>query len=356
MNKNNPPSSVLMLKKPWENNKNSIWLGTTATLQRNIERFKFPNKLDSERKKQIIQLVGKEHLALSSLKQPILFKAEDLTPIEKEYLSEHFLTMQTFHQTSTGEGFIIDATGEFLTIFNMSDHVVFHKIDVTGDIEKNWNDLVKIETGLGKDLRYSFSPKFGFLTSDPMNCGTALTVTVYLQLPVLIHTGKIDEILDKSVDEGINIMGIQGNPTEIIGDIICVQNNFTLGVTEENIISSVRSYASKLVSEENSGRNSLKQKEDTVMMDKVSRAYGILMHSYQIEAVEALNALSLLKLGNELGWVSGISPAEFNLLLFHCRRAHLVSQFSEKINQQQIPHKRAEFIHKTLKKVQLLIE
>jgi protein arginine kinase len=78
-----------------------------------------------------------------------------------------------------------------------------------------------------------------------------------------------------------------------------------------------------------------------------------LIHSYQIEAVEALNAISLLKLGVDLRWVLGITMEQLNLLFFNCRRAHLLCQFKEKIPQEEILHKRAEFIHKTLKGVEL---
>src|SRR5438105_4269419 len=124
---NNPTShSILSLNKPWENNNNSIWLASSVSLQRNIEKFNFPNKLDIKRKKQIINLAGKDHLALPQLSNPKLFKAEELSFFDKEFLSEHFLTTANFYQSGAGEGFIIDDTGESITIFNLSDHLTFY--------------------------------------------------------------------------------------------------------------------------------------------------------------------------------------------------------------------------------------
>jgi protein arginine kinase len=87
----------------------------------------------------------------------------------------------------------------------------------------------------------------------------------------------------------------------------------------------------------------------------VSRAYGILVHSYQIDAIEALNALSLLKLGIDMGWVSGIDNKSVNVLFFNCRRAHLLCKHQESIAKEEIAHKRSEYIHKSLKNVQLTI-
>ena len=198
-------------------------------------------------------------------------------------------------------------------------------------------------------------PKFGFLTADPTQCGTALNAAVYLQLPGLIHSGKIDDLLENLADETLTITGIQGNPNEVIGDVIMVQNTYTLGITEETIITSLRSFTTKILVEEQSMRNQIKKENNADFKDKISRAYGILIHSYQIEAVEALKALSLLKLGAEAGWVSGIGNREINELFFNCRRAHLLRQYQEKINQEDIPHKRAESIHKALKDAKLLI-
>jgi len=351
----NPSSPIYKLKRPWTENQNSIWLASTVKLQRNIEKFKFPIKLDLERKKQIITLASKELMAIDPLKNASLQKAEEMTALEKEYLVEHFLSSSSFHQASNGEAFLIDNNGEFLICFNLSDHLSFLAIDTSGDIESAWNQLVRIETKLGQNVSYAFSQKFGFTTSDPGKCGTGLTAAIYLQLSGLIHSEKLKECLEELSDDSIMVTGIQGNPTEILGDILVLQNNYTLGVTEENILSLLRSVSSKLIAEEKAARSNIAKSKNPEIMDKVSRAFAILRHSYQMEAIEALNAISLLKFGIDIGWINGISADELNQLFFNCRRAHLQSQFKEKIVQLEVPHKRAEFIHQSLKNAKLLV-
>lgn len=348
-------NDILSLKEPWFQNDNSIWLVSSLSLQRNIERFKFPIKLNVERKQQIINLVGREHLALQQAENPKLLKAEELNFNDKEYLVEHFFTTNNFYKSDVGEAFIIDNTGMSITIFNLSDHLSFYALEAKGDLEAAWNKIIKFETALGKNFTYTFSPKFGYLTSSLDLCGTGLQVTTYLQLSALLHLGKIDSILESEADENFLILGMQGSPTEIIGDIFAIQNNYCLGVTEENIINSIRSLTSKLIMEEKNARLSIHQSQNPEILDKVSRAYGILIYSYQIDAIEALNAISLCKLGVSMGWISGINEHELNQLFFNCRRAHLMNQFKEKINQEEIPHKRAEFIHQALKNTKLMV-
>lgn len=341
--------------KLWSNNENPIWLASTLNLYRNIEKFKFPAKLDEERSKQIIALLSKELLAIDGFAHPVLFKAEELTSLQKEFLFEHFLFNQSLNSTGIGEAFILDDGGHSMISLNLRNHVLFEFIEDKGELENAWNHMVKTETTLGKNISYSFNPTFGFLTADLAQCGTGLSVSVYLQLSALVHSDRIDDVLEKYVDESFTITGIQGSPTEIIGDVLVIQNNYTLGVSEENIIASVRSVSTKLLVEENSTRNQIKHKNDPEIKDKISRAFGILIHSYQIETVEALNAISLLKLGLALGWLEGITTAELNQLFFNCRRAHLLCQFNEKISQEEIPHKRAEFIHQSLKNTKIII-
>lgn len=352
---NDKPNPIIQQNKPWENNDNNIWLASTITLHRNFEKFNFPGKLNTDRRKQVVSLVSKEILGMESLKNPTLIRAEDIGPLEKEFLIEHFLSNDNFIQAHSGEAFIVDETGQFLASFNLRDHLHLQFIDCNGDLETTWNKLTKIETAIGQNISFAYSPKYGFLTADMGNSGTALIVSIYLQLPALVHTEKLDDILEKNANESINLYGIQGDPTEIIGDVLVIQNNYTLGVTEETIISNLRAFTTKMLVEENSARNEIRHSNSADAKDKISRAYGILTHSYQIDAIEALNAISLLKLGIEMGWITGISRSVANSLFFNCRRSHLLSQFPEKTNlsQEEIIHKRAEYIHKALANTRL---
>lgn len=340
-------------EKPWKDNPQTIWIGSTITLHRNLEKFKFPGKLASDKKKQIISLVGKELMSSPGLKNPKLFKAEELSPIEKEYLIEHFLSPQGFQQAQTGEAFILDESGEFLGLLNLGDHLVLQKIDSHDNLEETWSYLVKMEDQLNQTVNFSFSSKFGFLTSDPTQCGTALIVRVFLHLPGLIYSNRFDETIKKYKDDGVFQTGLQGDPNEIIGDIVAFHNAFTLGVTEENILSTLRTLTTKFLVEEKSARAQMKTENTSAMKDRISRAFAILLHSYQIEAVEAMNAVSLLKLGIDLDWVTGTSHAQLNELFFNCRRAHLLCHFPSKVAQEDVVHKRAEFIHKSLQGISL---
>ena len=107
--------STLRNTKPWDSNSHNIWLASTLKLFRNVAQFSFPGKLSTAQRQQRISLASTNLLASKELNNPLLFYAEDLTPHDKEFLFEHYLSTQSFHQAHSGNAFIIDNSGLFLT-------------------------------------------------------------------------------------------------------------------------------------------------------------------------------------------------------------------------------------------------
>ena len=345
--------TVLDNSKPWNKNNNSIWLASTLKLYRNLDKFSFPGKLNLEQRKQIVSLISKNLLNSKKLKKPSLHHAENLSPLDKEILFEHFLSMQSFHQAREGEAFIVDETGSFLTIINIRDHLQIQLTNCDGELEKSLNTLTSIENSIGKALNYAFSEKFGFLTANPSRCGTGLIIHLYLHLPALIKTNNIQNILNTHLNDFSVATGLQGNPQELIGDIVVIHNKHTLGLTEEAIVSSLRATTTKLILEEKSARTKAAKDNNSPLKDLVSRAFGLLTHAYQLEPVEALNAISLLKLGSELNWITGLPNTLINKLFFETRRARLLTLTNPQASTEQIPLLRAKFLHKEIQKAKL---
>jgi protein arginine kinase len=148
-------------------------------------------------------------------------------------------------------------------------------------------------------------------------------VCAYLHIPALVQCGGYREYLFKEKHEGLLLTSLQGNPEDLIGDLLVLRNRWTTGVTEETILSSVRNTALKITAEEQSLRTRIASDRDDSIIDRICRAIGTLRHSFTIDTSEALRALSLVKFGVELGWIKGMTLESVNQLFFDCRRAHL---------------------------------
>jgi protein arginine kinase len=341
---------------PWENEINPIWLASSFILRRNLNKYLFPSKMNESQFQQTFNILQDAALKTLILDKPVCLKAEELSALDKEYLFEHFLCMEGFQNTTTGQGFIVDSTSRFMAMLNIEDHLQLQLVDCKGAWENAWNTLNKTETTLGESLEYAFNPRFGYLASNPALSGTSFTVHVFLHLPALIHTGQFLDTLTKLKEDDVTITGMQGNLEELVGDLIVLQNTYTLGVNEENILHALHSMAMKLMALEKTLRTHIQTENHLEIKDLVCRAFGLLMHSYQLQTKEALSSLSLLSLGLDLGWIAGITHQTLHKAFFTCRRSHLLHALNEKsAEEHDIPRKRAEYLHKLLHGIELKI-
>jgi protein arginine kinase len=340
--------------EPWDNNSNDVWLASTLKFYRNIAKYKFPGKLSSARRKQVLSLLEGQLKSSPLLKKPMFLDGKDLPPLQKEFLFEHFLASDSFQNALVGEGFVVDATGEFLAVINMRDHLQLQLTDISGELENKLAYLTNIETEIGKSVAFSFSPQFGFLSPDLWHSGTGLFTSLFLHLPALIYSEKIWDTLEKSNKDNLIIgTGMQGDAEDLIGDILVLQNQQMTGVTEGDIIGNMRACATKLVVAERGLRAKYKRKCPDDIHDLVNRAFGLLKHSYQLETVETWDALSSCKLGLDIGLIKGVDHTSLNTLWFNCRRVHFIELYEEKLSSDELAAKRAEYVHAALEGIKL---
>ena len=348
MKKNEKIGKLLLDSPLWTMNQAPIWIASNFLLRRNLSSHLFPCKMSKIESEQVIKLFTQ-----SLLKSPKLpyFVGDQLTQLEKELLSEHFFSAPTTPIADIKESYIIDQNGSFLASFNQEDHLLLQYIEPHSDWKEGWKKLLEIESELSKELDFAYSTKFGYLSSDPMHVGTGLRVQAYLHLPCLIHLGKINEIL---ANEEAQISGI-GSPEEFLGNIVIIENKYSIGLTENQILQYVHKVATSLISNEKQLREILVQERYPFFLNQISCYFGILRHAYQMDIKEAFTALSFIKLGIDLKWISGVDDQKINNIFFSCQRAHLITRLNEEIPQEQLNHYRAKFLQEELQTMTLHI-
>lgn len=344
-----------VFERPWEKNKNSIWLASTLRLHRNIDKFNFPQHLDDEKRRVVLDLLSDTIKSAPDLEKVSILPTDMLSPIDREFLEEHFLVFDSARNGQHGQAYMTDASETLLIQCNTRDHLELHIVEPNGELEKALERLIKIEQHVEKRLPFAFSRLFGYLTSDPCLSGTALVVDAYLHIPALIHLGEPLQKLNGDQHEGLIFTSIQGNPDDLIGDLLVLRNRWTNGVSEEAILSSVRNTVLQTIMEEKQARTQLSQGRDDRLVDRISRAIGTLQNSFAIDTTEALRALSLVKVGIEIGWIKGMSVESVNELFFDCRRAHLAKKTQQESYASPALHKvRAQLLRTLISPLKLV--
>ena len=316
---------------PWEKNTNSIWLASTLSLHRNVDTFNFPWKLDAERRRLVSQVITDTFKTVPALNSLSVLTAGSIHPIDREFLTEHFLIFELARDDLREHDLVMEKEGTLLIQINANDHLELTVVEPSGELEKALGRLLNTEREIEKHLPFAFSNRFGYLTSDPCKSGTGLVVNAYVHIPALISRGGYRQAINGEKQEGLLFTSLQGNPEDLVGDLLVVRNRWTLGVTEETIISSIHNAVLKICAEEKALRETMKGEKETKFLDKVSRAIGTLQHSFTIDTSKSLRALSQVKFGIELGWVKGMSLEAVNELFFDCRRAHLAKKINPRL-------------------------
>lgn len=339
----------------WGQNNTPIWLASHFSLKRNLSQFFFPEKMSQLEAKKLVTLLEETLLKLPFFKRGFSLTSADLSPIQKEGLAEYFLMDYVYPLDNHPHRYFIDERGGLLVKVLERDHLVLECIESESSWSERWRELVTLEEEIGKIHDFAFDPKFGYLSSNPNRCGTALSVEAFLHTPCLIDLERKETFFDLILDKNVAIRGI-GAQESFIGDLTVIYNLATLGVSEEHILDSIHKMAIRLIQLETLEREKLKERPDPLIVDRVSRAYGLLLYSRQINTQEALSALSLLKLGIDLQWVDGITDREINELFFKCRRAQIALRAREELSSEELSKNRAEYLKKQCEKIKLTVK
>jgi len=142
-----------------------------------------------------------------------------------------------------------------------------------------------------------------------------LRSSVMLHLPALIMTGQVNRFLGALSQVGLTVRGLYGEGTEIVGNLVQVSNQVTLGHTEEEIISNLGSVISQVIEQEHHARQMMLDKKRAELTDKAWRALGLLKYAQVMSSQEAIGLLSDLRLGYDLGLINEVDHKVLNELL-----------------------------------------
>ena len=308
-------------------------------LARNIEGLVFPEKMGSKDFNWFYDKITEETADLTGFG---FYNLNALKLQERQMLAErHYLKPGA---TFSGEQCILIRDDEqVITVFNDSDHIRIKSLQSGLDLRNAYNYCNEMDNLLEEKFTYAVSPKFGYLTSDLTSAGTGMSASVMLFLPAIRRAGKIDKALTEIVRAGLSVKGFVGEGTEdSLGDLYIIDNQFSMGKTEEETIIQLESITSLIAGYERETRDIIFKSDRVNMEDEVFRAKGILENCRKITLVEAIRHISSLKLGKYYNLIDeNITYSEINCLLLQIQKSHLIK--SNKKNSDE-DTARAEFI------------
>ncbi len=326
-----------------------IVISSRVRLARNLAKMPFPGWAKKSERIRILEEIKPEGEVLPEMSNSFSQQLNELSATEKQVLVERHLISREHAAKGMGSAVVINSAQTLSIMVNEEDHLRMQAITCGFDLAQTFQLIDRIDTMLESQLDFAFDEELGYLTACPTNVGTGMRASAMVHLPGLVLSEQINQVVNSVNKIGLAVRGLYGEGTEAMGNLFQVSNQTTLGEKEDQIIDRLNKVIETLIQRENQARTNLLDTRRTMLMDQVGRAYGILNYSYSISSKEALNLLSVLRLGIDLGFFPEQGRTIINKLLLDTQPAHLQHVSQQKLAADERDHLRADTVREQLK-------
>jgi protein arginine kinase len=340
-----------------------VLLSSRVRLARNLAGRLFATKATRRDRQETLD-VCREWLMRAELASKMIWvDLHGSSPLDRALLVERHLISKN-HSKGKGtnpnedpRGVAISVPDERLSIMiNEEDHLRIQAIRSGLSLSQAWADIDSVDDKIESKLDYAFNPRFGYLTACPTNVGTGVRMSAMLHLPALRLTGELEKVKRAAQDMSLAVRGFYGEGSEAVGDLFQISNQTTLGKSEQQILQDLEGdILPKVVEYERLARRELLAKRRVGLEDQVWRAWGALSNARLMNTDEAMQALSLVRLGATMGLLRGASgtqdspdPRTINQLMLLVQPAHLQRAVGRELDQEQRRIARASLLRSRL--------
>lgn len=303
--------------------KSAVVLSTRVRFARNLAKASFPGWAKEPQRREVFASCVSAVAGLKEMRRGISGEMSDLSDLEKQILFERHLISRDLMGMKAGSGFVISRDQVCAVMINEEDHLRIQVIKPGFNFRRVWNAINSIDTQLEESLDFAFSPTLGYLTACPTNVGTGMRASAMMHLPALVIGGQMDRVVRAVNQLGIAVRGLFGEGSDATGSIFQISNQTTLGESEEEILKRLGAVLNTVIQQETNMREHLLEKEPAKIYDKIGRAYGILRGAYVLSSSEAMNTLSLVRLGVDMQMLPPELRPTIDRLFIECQPGHV---------------------------------
>lgn len=320
----------------------AIVLMTRIRLARNLAGRPFPGWAKEDERAAILETCRQAVGDAPQMKHSLNTTIDELSELDRQILVERHLISRELSGSKGGSGMVISKDQVFSVMINEEDHLRIQTLRAGFQLKKAWNAINELDTALEGKLDYAFSPTLGYLTACPTNLGTGMRASAMMHLPALVISGQMEKVVRAVNQLGMVVRGLFGEGSDATGSIFQISNQTTLGESEEDIIKRLGSVLNSIIDHELNARDKLMENDSAKVLDKIGRAYGILQNCHLLSSGEAMNLLSLLRLGVDLGVFPDESRSVIDRLFIEGQPGHIQSSSRQDLDSNQRDVMRAE--------------
>lgn len=343
-------------KEGWfsgEGSESDIVVSSRIRFDRNLDSFAFPKKMENDD----FDLFSKKIMfTAGQMADYRFYPSNNLKLADRQLLVErHYVKPEMLFNKE--QFILIKENEEVIVLFNDTDHIRIKSIKSGLDLRSAYNACNSVDNFFEEKFDYAWSSKYGYLTSNIAEAGNGMSASVMLFLPGIQRAGKLEEVISEIVRVGFDVKGFSHSKEESekssnidkrisFGDIYIVENRFSIGKTEEEIILWLENITNIIGNYERETRDVLVADDRISLEDEFYRAKGILENARKISYEEAVKHLSSLKMGKYYNFSpKNITYGKINCLLNQIQKSHILKNSITESDENVL---RAEYIRNNL--------
>ncbi len=322
----------------------AIVLTTRIRLARNLSGSPFPGWAKEAQRSAMLAESLAVVAELPQMKKGLSLTVDELSDLEKQILVERHLISRELSNAKRGAGVVISRDQSAAVMINEEDHLRIQVMRGGFQLKKAWNAINAIDSELEEKLNYAFSPTLGYLTACPTNLGTGMRASAMMHLPALVLSNQMEKVVRAVNQLGMAVRGLFGEGSDASGSIFQISNQTTLGESEEDIIKRLSSVLNTIIEHELNARARLLEADSGKLFDKIGRAFGILQNGRLLTSAEAMNLLSLVRLGVDLNVFPEVRRTVVDRLFIEAQPGHIQYAAHGAFESAQRDQLRAQFL------------
>jgi len=328
-----------------------IVMSSRVRMARNLRGFAFPGwakKTERQRSLETMQPIVEKVPEMSGCFSATM---DSLSALDKQVLVERHLISREHAAKNVGSAIVVNDRETIAVMINEEDHLRMQALKSGLQLKSAFKVIDKVDSELEEKLDFAFSPRLGYLTACPTNVGTGMRASAMLHLPAMVLSEQINQVIQAVGKLGLAVRGLYGEGTEALGNVFQISNQTTLGEKETEVIERLNKVVLQIIEHEENARINLLEKKARLVYDQVGRAYGILTNAYAMNSKEAMNLLSLVRMGTDLGLFPPGTQRVIDELFILTQPAHVQKTMEKKLTAEERDLSRADLIRTRLKEL-----
>jgi protein arginine kinase len=300
-----------------------VVVSTRIRLARNLAEFPFTTRIDEAAKADVAARVCGCFDDLAIPTKLSFIDVTTLDELDRQFLVERQLISRELSEGTGARGVAISKDEDIAIMVNEEDHLRVQVLRSGLTLDECWKSIDEIDDAIEQQVAYAFHDQYGYLTACPTNVGTGIRVSVMMHLPALVQTREIQKVFHALQKINLAVRGLYGEGSQAMGDFYQISNQYTLGMSETQVINRVREVVPMILKYERRAREKMIEEKRQELHDHISRAYGVLSSAQTISSEETMHLLSSVRLGVNLGLIEDVSIPVLNELFIQTQPAHL---------------------------------